>query len=311
MVAPRAWGVCAPFLDILAPSECAESSTTGSNVNDCFGGTSAASPFAAGVAALAVDAAGASLSRAQLRSALRSNGDDITDSRNGRVTPRVNAINTVLALGDTVEDCSDGVDNDGDGAIDCADSECSGAPACTDTGTCSVIEDFENGATGWSNSASSTCSTGAYVLGSPSSQSTDGVVTQVGGASSGTTAVFTAANTSLGQDDVDGGECILDSPNYSVGSNSTLSVSYFHGQRDSGDDSSDFFALEVSLNGGQNYQSLVSNGDTRQSAQWRSVSASIPAGSDVRLRMRCSDGAGAGDIVECGLDDIEICGAGR
>ncbi|MEO0592083.1 MAG: S8 family serine peptidase [Myxococcota bacterium] len=88
----------APFLDILAPSNCAETSTTGSGTNDCFGGTSAASPFAAGVAALAVDAAGSSLSRAQVRSALRDNGDSIADGRNGRVTPRVNAINTVTAL---------------------------------------------------------------------------------------------------------------------------------------------------------------------------------------------------------------------
>ncbi|MEO1332787.1 MAG: S8 family serine peptidase [Myxococcota bacterium] len=302
----------ASFLDILAPSNCAETSTTGSGTNDCFGGTSAASPFAAGVAALAVDAAGSSLTRAQLRAALRDNGDSVTDGRNGRTTPRVNAINTVLALdtGTSAEDCGDGVDNDGDGDVDCADSECTGTPQCPPTGgggTCSVEESFENGATGWSNAAISTCSTGAYVLGTPSSQSSQGVTTQVGGASDGSTAVYTATNTSAGSNDVDGGECVLDSPSYTVSEASTLTVSYFHGQRDTGDDAGDFFALEVSVNGGSTYQTIASNGDTQRSAQWQTATTNIPAGSDVRLRLRCSDGASTGDLVECGIDDIQIC----
>ena len=35
--------------------------------------------------------------------------------------------------------------------------------------------------------------------------------------------------------------------------------------------------------------------------------SSIPAGSNVEVRMQCSDGAGPGDLVECGIDDVSIC----
>ncbi|MEZ4398611.1 MAG: M4 family metallopeptidase [Kofleriaceae bacterium] len=42
--------------------------------------------------------------------------------------------------------CDDGVDNDGDGAIDCADSDCAGAPACqAGTWTTLASSDFEAG----------------------------------------------------------------------------------------------------------------------------------------------------------------------
>ena len=33
----------------------------------------------------------------------------------------------------------------------------------------------------------------------------------------------------------------------------------------------------------------------------------IPAGSNVQLRVQCSDGAGPGDLIECGIDDVSIC----
>ncbi len=41
--------------------------------------------------------------------------------------------------------CADGLDNDGDGAIDCADSDCAGTPACTATWTTLQSSDFEAG----------------------------------------------------------------------------------------------------------------------------------------------------------------------
>ena len=123
----------ASFLDILAPSHCANTSAAGSALETCFGGTSAATPFAAGVAAIALEAAGGtgSLSPAAMRSALTGNGVNVTDPRNGRVTPRVDALATVNAVaGPPAEICNDGIDNDGDGDTDCADSDCAGDPAC-------------------------------------------------------------------------------------------------------------------------------------------------------------------------------------
>lgn len=178
-------------------------------------------------------------------------------------------------------------------------------------GNCSVEVDFESGATGWANAASSTCTTGAYVIGTPSLQTNSGVTTQVGGdhTSGSGAAVFTASNSSAGVDDVDGGNCVLTSPVWTVSDASTLSAWYFHGQRDAGDDpSGDFFRLEMSTNGGSSFTTIASTGDSTSNASWTNATANVPAGSSVQLRMQVSDGAGPGDLVEGGIDDITICG---
>ena len=176
--------------------------------------------------------------------------------------------------------------------------------------SCTVQEDFESSPGGWANDGASTCSTGAYVFGAPTQQ-TSTVVTQVGGdhtPAPGTQAIFTASNSSAGNADVDGGNCILTSPPWSVANASTLSIWYFHGQRDTGDDpSGDFFRLEVSTDDGANYTPIVNIGDVRTVAAWTNVTTQIPAGSDVRIRVQTSDGPSTGDIVEGGIDDLSIC----
>ena len=107
----------ASFLDLLAPSDCAFTSSTQSGTNDCFAGTSAATPFVAGTAALVLQAAGGwnAFNRSQMLTTLRDNGDNVTDGRMNRTTPRVNAGASVNAVGGTSEIC-----NAGDGAVDCA-----------------------------------------------------------------------------------------------------------------------------------------------------------------------------------------------
>lgn len=297
------------FLDILAPSNCAFTASTQSGTTDCFGGTSAATPFAAGTAALVLQAAGGwnTLNQAQTLSVLRDNGDNVTDARMGRTTPRVNASAAVNAVAGTTEVCNDGVDNDGDGAVDCADSDCAGDPACNPTSTCTVDEGFESGSTGWTNSGASTCSTGDFIRGTPTEVVARGVTTQVGGANLGSNALFTATNSSAGVNDVDGGNCILLSPTFSVSDASTLNIAYFHGQRDAGDDANDFFRLEVSTDGGSTFTSIASTGDSTSNAAWNTASTAIAAGSQVQVRVQCSDGAGPGDLVECGIDDLSIC----
>lgn len=175
---------------------------------------------------------------------------------------------------------------------------------------CSVEVDFESGADGWSNAASSTCSTGAYTLGTPTQTTGGGVVIQLAGDhTTGTgAAVFSATNTNAGNGDIDGGNCTLLSPVWSVTEASTLEAFYFFGQRDAGDDAAgDFFRLEVSTNGGSSFAPIASIGDVRIGAAWTPATASIPAGSQVQLRMQASDGSGPGDLVEAGLDDVSIC----
>ncbi|RMH16088.1 MAG: serine protease [Acidobacteria bacterium] len=171
---------------------------------------------------------------------------------------------------------------------------------------CDVREDFEAGAGGWTTSG--TCTTGTFVTGTPDAVTNGGVTTQVGGAQSGANALFTQPNTGgAGTDDVDGGECIATSPTYSVSQASNVSIWYFHGQRDAGDDpGGDFFVLERSIDGGA-FQAMVSIGDVTRNAAWTEATTTVPAGSTIQFRVRASDGAGPGDLVEAGVDNLTIC----
>ena len=428
------------FLDLLAPAHCALTATTGGGTTTCFGGTSSATPYAAGIAAT-LFGEDSSLTRSEALSALTATGVSITDTRNGISKPRVDHqaavddvsgggggpgpcagcidFSTVSTVSYSNQDTSNGsvtVEDGGatlsllgnrwrrttqtftvtadtviefdfastsqgeihgigfdeddtlsnntrifqihgtqnwGGAFQNAVQYSGGtqtftinvgdfytgsgmrlvlvndkdAGSQTNTssftnvrifedgsgggGTCALDDDFESGAAGWSNSALSTCSTGAYVLGTPSQQSSV-VITQVGGdhTTGSGNAIYTASNTSAGNADVDGGNCVLESPTWPVSEASDLSVWYFHGQRDNSDDpGDDFFLLEISTNGGSSYTPLVSIGDTRTVASWTEATRSIPAGANVKLRLQVSDGAGPGDIIEGGIDDLSICPA--
>lgn len=91
----------ADFLDVLAPSNCASTAAAGGGISDCFGGTSSATPFAAGVAAALIEADG-TLDNAGMRALLADTGTPVRDGRNGLDTPRVDA---AAALGALVPDC--------------------------------------------------------------------------------------------------------------------------------------------------------------------------------------------------------------
>ncbi len=134
------------------------------------------------------------------------------------------------------------------------------------------------------------------------------MTTQLGGAQDGSSALFTQPNTGgAGTVDVDRGECVATSPVYNVTDASDVSAWYFHGQRDAGDDpSGDFFFLEARFNGGA-WQSLASFGDVTSNAAWTEATTTAANGQTVQLRIRTSDGAGPGDLVEAGLDNVTIC----
>ncbi|MEM7353985.1 MAG: S8 family serine peptidase [Acidobacteriota bacterium] len=415
------------FLDILAPAHCATTAQSGGGTNTCFGGTSSATPYAAGITALIFET-NSGLSRNAAVTALEA-GTNITDSRNGVTAPRVDALASIAAAGGgggggncNGSNCIDwdvtttssfanqdnsatfSVSNGGDtitltnntwrrtnqtfnitantrvefefsstsqgeihgigfdedntlssnrifkvhgtqnyGITD-FDNYTSGTvtydipvgqyftgssmnmilvndndagsgnnsvftnvrvyESGVGGGSCSYDNDFEGGdVTGWSTSGN--CTTGTFILGNPTQQ-TSTVVTQPAGSASGSSSLFTASNSSAGNADVDGGNCIVTKDAISVSSSSTLSFNYFHGQRDNGDDASgDFFNVQYRVNGGA-WQTVVSNGDSRSTAAWTPASASVPAG-NIELRVQCSDGAGPGDIIECGIDDVAIC----
>ncbi|MEM7052666.1 MAG: S8 family serine peptidase, partial [Acidobacteriota bacterium] len=95
------------LLDLFAPTRCAKSirasTTNTTDTRNCFGGTSAAAPFAAGIAATLLEAA-PTLTPSDLRTLLTSTGDGIFDSRNGRTIPRVNGDAALSAALDIFSD---------------------------------------------------------------------------------------------------------------------------------------------------------------------------------------------------------------
>jgi subtilisin family serine protease len=91
----------ATFLDVLAPSNCALTAAAGGGNNDCFGGTSSATPFAAGVAASLIEADGG-LDNTGLRDLLVDTGVVVRDAKSGLDTPRIDA---TAALADLVPPC--------------------------------------------------------------------------------------------------------------------------------------------------------------------------------------------------------------
>ncbi len=164
---------------------------------------------------------------------------------------------------------------------------------------------------GWVGGAS-TCTTGTFIRGTPDEVVDGGVTTQPAGAATGSFAWFTRNNAGgVGTDDVDGGTCETLSPAVSVGAGSlvTAFVDYFHGQRDGGDDPADGFSIEL-IDGDTDalLATLVSIGDVAHQAVWTNAwSQHADAPTNVRLRVRATDGTTGGDLVEAGIDNVQIC----
>ena len=117
-------------------------------------------------------------------------------------------------------------------------------------------------------------------------------------------------------DDVDMGIAATRSPVFDVTglANVKLTMSWFHGQQDPGDDpAGDFFRIQLSNDGGATYPvNLVSIGDVATPAGWQVLSVdlgtAITLTDQMRLRIQVSDAAPSGDIIEGGIDDVTITG---
>jgi len=202
------------------------------------------------------------------------------------------------------ETCFSGVCQAGDDP--CPGEGCDEAgDVCLPAGSCLYDTDFESGAGGWTNGAD-TCTTGSFVVGEP-----DATAWQVGGGNPDT-AFFTQPNSGgIGTDDVDGGTCEAMSPIVDCAGQAAAEVSldYYHGQRDAGDDAADGFTIEV-LNDGVVVDTLVAIGDVTNNPSWTRVSTVVPNPGAIQVRVRATDAAGPGDIVEGGIDNVQIVAFG-
>ena len=145
----------ASFLDVAAPATCAQSAAPGGAITDCFGGTSSATPFTSGSAALAVQAAGKGvLSPADMRDVLTVSGDLVSDPKNGRITPRINGlgvVNEALTYGGETP-----ANNPPTASFnhDCTDLSCDFTDTSTDSGGSVVAWSWNFGDGGSSNAQS-------------------------------------------------------------------------------------------------------------------------------------------------------------
>ncbi len=84
------------LLDLLAPGHCARTAELGGGVETCFGGTSAAAPFVAGVVALMLENQ-PEHTPATIDAMLKREGEEVRDPRNNLLFPRVDASRAVVA----------------------------------------------------------------------------------------------------------------------------------------------------------------------------------------------------------------------
>jgi len=125
---------------------------------------------------------------------------------------------------------------------------------------------------------------------------------------------ITAQNINGGIDDVDQGIAATRSPvlDLTAGSGAYLSMMYFHGQRDEGDDpEGDYFRIDVSNDGGATFPvNLVHFGDVTTYPLWRSLEVELGELIDLTdqmvIRVQASESPLRGDWVEGGIDDVVV-----
>ncbi len=179
------------------------------------------------------------------------------------------------------------------------------------------LDEFEDGnAQKWAIGAGSNAATGAWVIGDPvgTFNGTDPAQPENDHTAAGVNAAFTAQNPdgNIGVDDVDGGQTILQSRVIDLSglTNATLTYWRWFYNRDLGEDSGDFFAVQVSSNGGSSWVELERLGTNTRANSWTQrqflLGDFIPMTNRVVMRFIASDGSAAGNIIEAALDDVVI-----
>ncbi len=182
---------------------------------------------------------------------------------------------------------------------------CGGGPPPTTV----YFDNFET-ATGWTTNpnGTDTATTGQWVRGDPAATTSSGTK-QLGTTVSGVNDLVTgaAAEASAGEFDIDGGVTSIRSPQITLPSTGTLtlSLSWYlaHGSNSS---SADFLRVSIVGSSTQTVLSQAGAGSDRDGA-WATGSANISAfaGQTVRILIEAADASGA-SLVEAGVDDVRI-----
>jgi hypothetical protein len=174
-------------------------------------------------------------------------------------------------------------------------------------------DDFENGnVKGWTlRGSGSTSSTGDFVIGDPNGTVNDADATdpaQPEDAYQGSGCAFTAQNTEVGVDDIDGGVVYLESPTIDLSgfTHAELNFVRWYFQRDSGE--GDYYVTEASHDDGDTWVRLETLSSKSNSWTARSFDLEdyIALTGTVRVRFGAADSDGSGNIVEAAIDNVEI-----
>ncbi len=173
-----------------------------------------------------------------------------------------------------------------------------------------LLDDFETNL-GWTTNPfnTDTATTGQWQVANPAATSSSGAAMQLDNTTSGLNALVTqaAAGSSVGVFDIDNGVTSALSPSISLpGGVTTLKFNYYFAHLNN-TTSEDFF--RVSIRFGGNQQTILSQvgASTIRAASWTafSVDVSAYAGQSIQLLVEAAD-AGAGSIIEAGIDDISM-----
>ena len=185
------------------------------------------------------------------------------------------------------------------------------------TPTTLVFTGFESGLDRWNPTEYFDGTTGEWVVDDPQATVSAGRPAQPGDAAAGNQCLYTARNPngSAGQADVDGGEVVVYSPIFDASGLATLELSlwrWFHVPIND-PDAQDFFAIDVSTNGGGTWTNVETLDRFATTANaWNEVTFSVdalgPLTDVMRLRIRASDGPSQGAIIEAAVDQVHIYG---
>jgi hypothetical protein len=125
------------ILDLLAPDWRTDTSALGGGTT-AFGGTSAATPYAAAEAALLLDADG-TLTPVQVLALLAGNGPSVTNPGNGLAFARSDVGAALVELIGPVDTDGDGIPDDGDGSGTAGDAPCTGGVTTNCDDNCALV----------------------------------------------------------------------------------------------------------------------------------------------------------------------------